>query len=107
MQSATPNRDASARPYLVGFVLALALTALPFGLVAARLLPPGLTFIAIAVAAVVQIAVHLRFFLRLGLRAAARDKLLTLCFAAILIAILMGGSIWIMFDLHYRMMGGL
>jgi hypothetical protein len=32
-----------------------------------------------------------------------RENLLTLCFAALLIVIMIGGSLWIMFDLHHRM----
>jgi cytochrome o ubiquinol oxidase operon protein cyoD len=33
-----------------------------------------------------------------------RENLLALCFAAVLICIMIGGSLWIMFDLHRRMM---
>lgn len=90
--------------YLTGFVLALVLTVIPFGLVAQGLLSPALTIAAIAVAAVIQVLVHLRFFLHLDLKSTPRENLLVLAFAAILIGIMLGGSFWIMFDLHYRMM---
>jgi cytochrome o ubiquinol oxidase operon protein cyoD len=58
----------------------------------------------IAVAAVLQILVHLRFFLRLDAAEAPRETLLALGFAGLLIVIMVGGSLWIMFDLHQRMM---
>ncbi|MEK9662825.1 MAG: cytochrome C oxidase subunit IV family protein, partial [Alphaproteobacteria bacterium] len=63
----------SHRSYLTGLVLALILTAIPFGLVAAKALPAAATYGAIAVAALVQIVVHLRFFLHLGFRQIAFD----------------------------------
>jgi cytochrome o ubiquinol oxidase operon protein cyoD len=91
------------RSYLTGFALALVLTAIPFALVAAGTLPgvPALTVI--AVAAVIQILVHLRYFLHLDLTSTPRENLLAIAFAAILIFMMIGGSLWIMFDLHHRM----
>ena len=103
MQTSLVDRDVTTRSYLVGFVLAFGLTAVPFGLVAARALAPIPTFAVIAVAAVAQIAVHLRYFLHLDLRASSRERLATLAFAAILIVIMIGGSVWILSDLHFRM----
>ena len=52
--------------YLVGFVLAVVLTAIPFYLVATHALPPSRIMYVIAAAAVLQILVHLRFFLHLN-----------------------------------------
>jgi len=52
----------------------------------------------------VQVAVHLRYFLHLDLTPSSRPELLVLAFAAILIFIMAGGLLWIMFDLHDRMM---
>ena len=91
------------RSYLTGFALALVLTAIPFALVAAGMLPgvPALTVI--AVAAVIQILVHLHYFLHLDLTSTPRENLLAIAFAAILIFMMIGGSLWIMFDLHHRM----
>ncbi|MCD7060576.1 cytochrome o ubiquinol oxidase subunit IV [Pelagibacterium xiamenense] len=101
MGEARPYR--SLRTYLIGFALALVLTAVPFGLVATRALPAGQILVVIAVAAVVQVLVHLRFFLHLDLRTTPRENLLALGFAAVLICIMIGGSLVIMFNLHYRM----
>ena len=93
------------RAYLTGFILALILTAIPFALVWTGALSTGTTLIVIAIAAVAQMLVHMYYFLHLNLRTTPRENLLALAFACVLIFILVGGTLWIMFDLHYRMMG--
>jgi len=94
----------SPRSYLTGLALALILTAIPFALVSFEMLDRTPALLAIAAAAVIQILVHLRYFLHLDLTHTPRENLLALCFAAVLVGIMIGGSLWIMFDLHHRMM---
>jgi cytochrome o ubiquinol oxidase operon protein cyoD len=89
--------------YLIGFVLAVILSAIPFYLVYAPTLPPSRTMLVIGVAAVLQVLVHLRFFLHLNFVSTPRENLLAIAFTAMLIFIMVGGTFWIMFDLHYRM----
>jgi cytochrome o ubiquinol oxidase subunit IV len=96
--------ERSPRPYLIGFGLTLILTAIPFGLVASSALPRRTALPVIAAFAVVQILVHLRFFLHIGLRSTPRENLVATAFAAVLLFIMVGGSLWIMFDLNWRMM---
>jgi cytochrome o ubiquinol oxidase operon protein cyoD len=101
----SPHRaEVTIRGYLIGVVLALLLTAIPFVLVAARTLPPKQTFVVIGVAAITQVAVHLRYFLHLDFIPSSQNKLIALCFAAVVLLMLAGGTLWIMFDLNYRMM---
>lgn len=102
MHEAASGAGHNPRSYLVGFCLAVVLTVIPFGLVALDLLPAAATFLAIAAAAVVQVWVHLRFFLHLRLSSTPRENILTLVFAGVLIFLMVGGSLWIMFDLDYR-----
>lgn len=96
--------ERSVKPYLIGLALAVILTAIPFALVATHALPRPATLVVIAVAAVLQILVHLRFFLHIGLRSTPRENLLAMAFAAVLILLMLGGTFWIMFDLYRRMM---
>lgn len=91
------------KSYATGFVLAVVLTAIPFALVATRALPASTTLAVVAVLALVQVLVHLRYFLHLDLTRSPRENLLALSFTALLILIMIGGSMWIMFDLHQRM----
>jgi cytochrome o ubiquinol oxidase operon protein cyoD len=96
--------ERTIRPYLIGIVLALVLTAIPFALVATGALPRETTLIVIVIAAVIQILVHLRFFLHIDFASTPRENLIALAFACVLIFIMVGGSLWIMFDLYHRMM---
>jgi cytochrome o ubiquinol oxidase operon protein cyoD len=96
--------ERTIRPYIIGIVAALILTAIPFGLVGTGALPRSTTLSIIVVFAVIQILVHLRFFLHIGLEAKPRENLVALAFAAVLIFLMVGGSLWIMFDLYHRMM---
>lgn len=89
--------------YLVGFVLAVVLTAIPFWLVYTHALPPPRLMLVIAAAAVLQILVHLHFFLHINFTTTPRENLLALGFTAVLIFLMVGGSFWIMIDLHSRM----
>jgi cytochrome o ubiquinol oxidase operon protein cyoD len=96
--------ERSITPYLIGLGLAVVLTAIPFALVATGALPRGTTIAIVAVAAILQVLVHLRFFLHIGFASTPRENLIALAFAAVLICIMLGGSFWIMFDLYHRMM---
>src|SRR5215207_940277 len=96
--------EVTIKSYLVGVVLALVLTAIPFGLVAARTLRPIPLFVVIGAAAITQVVVHLRYFLHLELKPSSQNKFIALCFAAVVLLILVGGILWIMFGLNYRTM---
>lgn len=98
-----PETKHGLRSYLIGFVLAVVLSAVPFWLVATHALPPQRTLLIIGIAAVLQVLVHLRFFLHMNLTTTPRENMLALVFTALLLFIMVGGSFWIMFDLHSRM----
>jgi len=103
MSDSSVSEMPDARSYLTGLALALILTVIPFALVYFKPLPSGMTLALIAVLAIIQILVHLRCFLHLDLTSTPRENLLAFSFAAVLIFIMVGGSLWIMFDLHHRM----
>jgi cytochrome o ubiquinol oxidase operon protein cyoD len=89
--------------YLIGFVLAVILTAIPFWLVYTHALPAPRIMTIVAAAAVLQILVHLRFFLHVTFTSTPKENLLAIAFTAVLIFLMVGGSLWIMIDLHQRM----
>ena len=103
MATSPRGGEITIKPCLVGFVLALVLTAIPFGLIAVRTLRPIQIFVLVSAAAITQVVVHLRYFLQLDLKPSSQNKLIALCFAAAVLFILVGGTLWIMFDLNYRM----
>ena len=91
------------RSYLIGFVLAVVLTAIPFYVVITHALPPQRAMMLIGAAAILQILVHLKFFLHINFTTTPKENLLAIVFTVVLIFIMVGGSFWIMFDLHQRM----
>lgn len=98
-----PNTGHDLRSYLIGFVLAVVLTAVPFYLVITPVLSPQRTLMVIAAAAILQVLVHLKFFLHINFITTPKENLLAIVFTVVLIFIMTGGSFWIMFDLHARM----
>jgi cytochrome o ubiquinol oxidase operon protein cyoD len=92
------------KSYLMGFFIAIVLTIIPFGLVDLKLLPALPTVGLIAVLAATQMIVHLRYFLHVDHTSNRRDNLCSLVFAAVVIFIMAGGTVWIIFNLQYRMM---
>jgi cytochrome o ubiquinol oxidase operon protein cyoD len=98
------RKDVTTKSCLVGIALASVLTAIPFGLVATRALPPTQTFVIIAVTAIAQVVVHLLYFLRIDLKSSSQNRLAMLGFASVVLLILVGGTLWILFDRYYHLM---
>jgi len=118
----------SLRGYATGFVLSLILTAIPFGLVLLGIgsksapevgiliernvqvteyvvdITRAMVLGGIFISAILQILVHLHYFLHLDRSSEQRWNLMSILFAFMIMAIFVGGSVWIMFNLHYRMM---
>lgn len=90
--------------YLVGFVLALILTAIPFAMVMNGKLDQSTVLWGIFLAALVQIIVHLHFFLHLDASAKERWSVMSLTFTGLIMTIFIGGTVWIMYNMHLRMM---
>jgi cytochrome o ubiquinol oxidase operon protein cyoD len=94
----------SLKSYLTGFVLALILTAIPFALVMRGTWSPAATLAGIFLAGIVQILVHLHYFLHLDTSSAARWNVLAMLFTLLIMILFVGGTLWIMYTLNYRMM---
>ncbi|NIJ20558.1 cytochrome o ubiquinol oxidase operon protein cyoD [Sphingomonas naasensis] len=93
------------RGYLIGFLLSVVLTAIPFWLVMTGALQnPAVTTILIIGFAVVQILVHTVCFLHVNTRAEGGWTLMAYVFTAVLVVIVLAGSLWIMYHLNSNMM---
>ena len=99
----TRTRRSELGSYLWGLVLALMLTVLAFALVWLERLGRQETLFVIGALALVQVAVHCRFFLHLDLSRQKREDLLLILFSGLLLLIMIGGTIWIMWSLYARM----
>ena len=89
--------------YIAGFILAVALTVVSFELVYWSALPHFWLMIAIGAFALIQIAVHFRFFLHIDFSQQKREDLQLILFSALILAIMVGGTIWILSNLAARM----
>ncbi len=92
------------KSYATGFILSLTLTALAFGLVMSGALPPSEILFGIIVAAVVQIIVQMHYFLHLDASSSQRWNVMVLVYTVLIITILVGGTLWIMFNMRDHMM---
>ena len=108
MNQATINSAGAGRgslkSYLTGFILSLILTAIPFALVMKGAWSVSATLAVILIAGVAQILAHLHYFLHLDTSSAERWNVLALIFTILIMILFVGGSLWIMYDLNYRMM---
>ena len=95
---------ATVKGYGIGFMLSLILTAIPFWLVMAKVLPPQATSFIILGFAAVQMVVHMVYFLHLNGKAEGGWSLLALLFTGILVVIMLAGSIWVMYHMNTNMM---
>lgn len=92
------------RTYLVGFILSLVLTAIPFAIVMNHWLRGTALLFTLAGFAIMQLIVQLQFFIHLGQERSPRWKLQMFLCALLVIFILVGGSLWIMNNLDYQIM---
>ena len=97
--------DITVRGYVTGFVLSVILTAIPFWLVMGNVLAsPGLTIFVILGLAMVQIWVHMVFFLHMTSKAEGGWTWMSLVFTLVLLVIVLSGSLWIMYHLQANTM---
>jgi cytochrome o ubiquinol oxidase operon protein cyoD len=93
------------KSYLTGFVLAVILTAIPFWLVMGKVFSTSSTTALVVMAfAVVQIVVHMVYFLHMNTRSEGGWSMLALIFTVVLVVITLSGSIWVMYHLNTNMM---
>ena len=90
--------------YVIGLALAVLLTVASFYAVNTNLIwGPGIP-VALVTLAVAQIGVHLVFFLHITTAPDNTNNVLALAFGVLIVALVIGGSIWIMDHLNERMM---
>ena len=95
----------SLSTYLLGFVLSVVLTAIPFWLVMSGALPSKqVTALVIMAFAVVQIVVHMIYFLHMNTKSEGGWTFIALVFTLTLVVVTLVGSIWVMYHMDQNMM---
>lgn len=98
------THEGSLRSYTAGFALSLLFTIIPFVLVVQDVFSGNVQVAMLLGFAVLQFMVQAIFFLHLGRETKPRWKLVTLLFAVFIVALVVIGSLWIMYNLNYYMM---
>ncbi|MBS9865527.1 cytochrome o ubiquinol oxidase subunit IV [Vibrio alginolyticus] len=96
--------ETSASDYVKGFIASLILTVIPFYFVWTKLLPDTTTYAILFGCALVQIFVHFKYFLHMETKTSdGRWNLVSLMFTAIVVLILIAGSVWIIYNMNVNM----
>ena len=91
--------------YVTGFVLAVILTVIPFWLVMGDVFADAQTTALVIMAlAVVQIVVHMVYFLHMNTKSEGGWTMPALIFTVVLVVITLAGSLWVMYHLNHNMM---
>jgi cytochrome o ubiquinol oxidase operon protein cyoD len=91
--------------YVTGFLLSVILTAIPFWLVMGDVFSDSrVTAFAVMGFAMVQIVVHMVYFLHMNTRSEGGWTMLALIFTMVIVVITLAGSLWVMFHLNTNMM---
>lgn len=96
---------ATRRGYVTGFLLSVVLTAIPFGLVMGGVIAdPRVTAGIVMALAIVQIVVHMVYFLHMDTKSEGGWTLMALIFTAVIVVITIAGSLWVMVNMNRYMM---
>ena len=98
------ERTRDLQMYIAGFIGAVTLTTLSFIIAIFQPFGPVFCFSSIAVLAVLQLIVHLRFFLHIDLSRQKNDELQLILFTGLIITIMIAGTVWLLGNLMMRMM---
>lgn len=96
-EAAKPNFKA----YVIGFTLSIILTLAAYSVVVSDKWRSATIMAVILVLAVIQLFVQIIFFLHVGKESKPRWNLIAMSFAAMVVLILVFGSLWIMKNLNY------
>jgi cytochrome o ubiquinol oxidase operon protein cyoD len=94
----------SFKDYTIGFILSVILTAIPFWMVMTHQLAPETTKFVILGFAAVQVVVHMIYFLHMNSKSEGGWNMMAMILTAILLFIVLSGSIWVMYHMNVNMM---
>ncbi len=91
--------------YMIGFFLSIILTAIPFAVVMGDVFESrNTTIVVVTFFAVVQILVHMVYFLHMNGKVEGGWTLLSTLFTVVFLAITLAGTLWVMYHMNSNMM---
>ena len=95
----------SFKSYMIGFILSVILTAIPFWLVMGDVLESRTTtVIVIMIFGVIQVFVHMIYFLHMNTKSQGGWTFMSLLFTLVVVMITLVGSLWVMYNMNKNMM---
>lgn len=98
------SHHGEARGYVTGFILSFVLTVIAYLLAVRPSLPRISLLIILGLLAIIQFIVQLVYFFHIASETRPRWRLKVFGFMALIVIILVAGSIWIMSNLNYHLM---
>lgn len=96
----------SHKTYIIGLILSIVLTLIAFGVVMTGGLGTMATLVTVVVTAVLQVLVQLILFMHLNTKAEGGWNVISFVFTLGILTLIVGGSLWIMHNIHINMMLG-
>ncbi|MBS0032713.1 cytochrome o ubiquinol oxidase subunit IV [Candidatus Palibaumannia cicadellinicola] len=90
--------------YIIVFLFSIILTTIPFTIVFNHYFEKHTQIFILVICAIIQIILHLVFFLHLKISPEYQWNIVALAFTVLIIVILIIGSLWIMWHLNYNLM---
>lgn len=103
MTAATGWTQKSIERYMIGLLLCVALTISSFALVQYNLVSNRIIYMLLSLFVVMQVCVQCYYFLGFNTDKQGKWNLLPFLFTLLIIVFLLGGSLWIMFNLANNM----
>ena len=94
----------SAKQYVIGFIISIVLTVIPFFMVMNGGFAKGLTVAVLVITMIAQVWVQLVWFLHMKREDSQKWQVMAFWYTFLTIAILFIGSVWILSELHTLMM---
>ena len=92
------------RSYVIGFVLSIVLTLIPYFIVVNRMFDDRSMVVAAVTFGVTQLVVQVVFFLHLHKKLKPRWNMVVFMFTILIVSVLVVGSLWIMANLDHNTM---
>lgn len=93
------------RSYVIGFMLSIVLTLIPYYLVTERVFGDESLVLGVTLFGILQLLVQVVFFLHLHKKSKPHWNMIIFSFTLLIVAFLVIGSLWIMYHLNMNMMG--
>jgi len=96
--------NVSFKPQYLGFVLSLILVLASYRIVTHYHLSSTALILTLFGLVILQALLQLVFFLHLGLESKPHWNLVTFLFTVLVVVVIVGGTLWIMYNLNYNLM---